>query len=101
MPWTIIQKMEWCTLQDRVIESMLPNPQTPTPADRPPPPLLIRVLLTRELVWFQFNPVNCVLDKTWIDFCAEAGLGAPVIFTTSWKEAEWVRLPEVPVTVIM
>jgi len=35
--------------------SMLPNPQTPTPAERPLPPLLIEVLLAREIVCSQFN----------------------------------------------
>ena len=35
--------------------SMLPNPQTPTPAERPLPPLLIGVLLAREIVCSQFN----------------------------------------------
>jgi hypothetical protein len=37
---------------------MLPNPQTPTPAERPPPPLLIGVLLSRENVCSQFNPMG-------------------------------------------
>jgi hypothetical protein len=55
MPWTIIQKIEWCTLQDKVIESMLPNPHTPTPAERPPPPLLIGMPLSPENVCSQFN----------------------------------------------
>ena len=43
-------------LQDKVIESMLPNPQTPTPAERPPPPLLMGVPLSRENVCSKFNP---------------------------------------------
>jgi hypothetical protein len=40
------------------MESMLPNPQTPTPAERPLPPLLIGVLLAREIVCSQFNLMN-------------------------------------------
>ena len=40
------------------MESMLPNPQTPTPAERPLPPLLIGVLLAREIVRSQFNPTS-------------------------------------------
>ena len=40
------------------MESMLPNPQTPTPAERPLPPLLIGVLLAREIVRSQFNPMS-------------------------------------------
>jgi len=42
-------------LHDNVIESMLPNPQTPTPAERPPPPLLMGMPLSRENVRSQFN----------------------------------------------
>lgn len=38
-----------------MIESMLPNPQTPTPAERPPPPLLMGMPLSRENVRSQFN----------------------------------------------
>jgi len=34
---------------------MLPNPQTPTPAERPPPPLLMGMPLSRENVRSQFN----------------------------------------------
>jgi hypothetical protein len=37
------------------MESMLPNPQTPTPAERPLPPLLMGVLLACEIVCSQFN----------------------------------------------
>jgi hypothetical protein len=37
---------------------MLPNPQTPTPAERPPPPLLIGLLLARENACSQFNPMS-------------------------------------------
>src|SRR5882762_11446705 len=40
------------------MESMLPNPQTPTPAERPFPPLLIGVLLARKIVCSQFNPTS-------------------------------------------
>ena len=36
-----------------------------------------------------------------IEVKREAGLGSARYFTTSWNEAEWLRLPEVPVTVIV
>jgi hypothetical protein len=45
-------------LHDKVIESMLPNPQTPTPAERPLPPLPMGVLLAREILCCQFNPMS-------------------------------------------
>jgi len=34
-------------------------------------------------------------------FKSEAGLGSARYFTTNWNEAEWLRLPEVPITVIV
>jgi hypothetical protein len=55
--------MEWCTLQDKVIASMLPNPQMPTPAERPPPPLLMGDLLRRKIVRCQFNPMSEIVAQ--------------------------------------
>jgi hypothetical protein len=50
-------------LQDKVIASMLPKPQTPTPAERPPPPLLMGVLLAHEIVCCQFNLMSENAEK--------------------------------------
>jgi hypothetical protein len=98
----------------------------PTPAERPPPPLLIGVLLSDENVCSQFNPVSenvaqgKMAEKVFsrdqrgkrygeptrlrLNFRSNwrrAGLGGARYFTTSWNEAGWLRLPEVPVTVMV
>jgi hypothetical protein len=106
---------------------MLPNPQMPTPAERPPPPLLIGVLLSDENVCSQFNPVSenvaqgKMAEKVFsrdqrgkrhgeptrlrLNFKSNwrrAGLGCAAYFTINLNVAEWLRLPEVPpVTVIV
>lgn len=55
--------MEWCTLQDKVIASMLPNPQTPTPAERPPLPSLMEDLLAHKIVRCQFNLMSGIIAQ--------------------------------------
>jgi hypothetical protein len=42
---------------------MLPNPQTPMPAERLPPPLLMGVLLAHEIVRCQFNLMSEIVTQ--------------------------------------